>query len=180
MKGYHLNMRISIKLENTNEDILKNMAEWFVKSRKMLPAFICLNGEVGVGKTTFARYVANYVDSSINFSSPTYSIVNIYNTNIVSMYHFDLYRITLDDYEWILEYFEEQQALFLIEWSNLHPELLEDLQIFEILIEYVEDSEKRNITITFDDVYRDTVGGWINSEGFVFEECNITTDHIIS
>lgn len=173
-------MRISIKIENTTEDILKNMAEWFVENRKMLPAFICLNGEVGVGKTAFARYVANYVDPSINFSSPTYSIVNIYNTNKVSMYHFDLYRITLDDYEWIFEYFEEQQALFLIEWSNLHPELLEGLQIFEILIEYAEESDKRKITISFDDMYREIVGGWINNESFVFEECDIATDNIIS
>ena len=86
---------------------------------------ILLKGEMGSGKTTLIREFCNTVGVFDNVSSPTFTIINEYNTaDNKKVYHADLYRISqikeLMD-TGIMEYIENKNTFF-IEW----PELLED------------------------------------------------------
>lgn len=49
--------------------------------------------EMGAGKTTFIKELCSILGSNDSFSSPTYSIVNEYNSPIGKLFHFDLYRL---------------------------------------------------------------------------------------
>jgi tRNA threonylcarbamoyladenosine biosynthesis protein TsaE len=103
--------------------------------------FISLRGELGAGKTKFASGVAKGlgVDPSIPITSPTYTLLNIYQGRI-PLYHFDLYRLGGDDDVFFLgfpEYFYGN-GISLVEWSErLNDELPHDR--LEISLSFVDD-----------------------------------------
>lgn len=110
--------------------------------------FISLRGELGAGKTRFACGVARGlgVDPSIPITSPTYTLLNIYQGRI-PLYHFDLYRLSGDDDVFSLgfpEYFYGT-GISLVEWSErLQDELPQER--LEISLSYVDD-DSRNIDV---------------------------------
>jgi len=87
-------------------------------------AVFCLYGDLGVGKTVFARSFINYFIPAVRVLSPSYIIVRHYKTNkkeIKEIIHLDLYRLekkTDIDKLGIFELFEIDQALVLIEWAD--------------------------------------------------------------
>ena len=82
--------------------------------------FVALFGDLGAGKTCFARGVAAglEVDAGIYVTSPTYTLMNIYPGRL-PLYHFDLYRIGSDDIEALGfdEYFHGK-GVCLVEWAE--------------------------------------------------------------
>ncbi len=88
---------------------------------------ILLSGPMGVGKSTFARALLSCLKvEPTPQGSPTFSIVNEYDSPRGSIIHMDLYRITSP--EEIEErglpfYFWEKKAIILTEWLELFPEL---------------------------------------------------------
>lgn len=111
---------------------------------------ICLNGDLGVGKTVFTQGFAAGLEIEGPVNSPTFTIIQVYDEGRLPMYHFDVYRIgdveEMDEigYE---EYFFGD-GVCLIEWSNLITEILPE-NVIRICIE--KDLEKgfdyRKITI---------------------------------
>ncbi len=89
---------------------------------------ICFEGEMGAGKTTFIKEFVNLLGTDDDISSPTFSIVNEYDTEKGKVYHFDFYR--LNDEEEALDFGIEDyfysDAYCLMEWpsriENLIPE----------------------------------------------------------
>ncbi|RLZ09838.1 tRNA (adenosine(37)-N6)-threonylcarbamoyltransferase complex ATPase subunit type 1 TsaE [Faecalibacter macacae] len=89
---------------------------------------ICFEGEMGAGKTTFIKEFVHLLGTDDEISSPTFSIVNEYDTNNGKVYHFDFYR--LNDEEEALDFGIEDyfysNAYCLMEWpsrvENLIPE----------------------------------------------------------
>ena len=78
-----------------------------------------LTGNIGVGKTTFARYFISKGGKEKNITSPTYNIFFKYNSNKSSIYHLDAWRLKKADEILnlgITEFFYE--AIFLIEWPE--------------------------------------------------------------
>ena len=96
-------------------------------------------GEMGAGKTTFIKYICNKLNVTDDVSSPTFAIVNVYQTkNNNYVYHFDFYRIkSLEEvydigYE---DYFFGDQYC-LMEWPEKIKELLpEDTIRVEIRVD---------------------------------------------
>jgi len=92
---------------------------------------VCLHGDIGVGKTVFAKGLSG----SDAACSPTFSIMNIYEGN-PPIYHFDLYRLTCEDemYEaGLMDYIEGGDGISVIEW----PEILTseiDADIYDVYI----------------------------------------------
>lgn len=92
---------------------------------------ICLNGDLGVGKTVFTQGFAAGLEISEPVNSPTFTIVQQYDDGRLPLYHFDVYRIgdvsEMDEvgYE---DYFYGE-GVCLIEWSNLIEEILPDHMI---------------------------------------------------
>ena len=86
------------------------------------------NGEMGVGKTTLIKFLAKQLGVVDEVSSPTFSIVNEYETSAgFPVYHFDFYRIENPDelYEIGIEnYFHQKNAWSLIEWADRAKDFL--------------------------------------------------------
>lgn len=100
-----------------------------------------LIGDLGVGKTVFTQGFAKGLGIQEAISSPTFTIVQIYEEGRLPFYHFDVYRIgDIEEMEEIgYEDYFYGEGVCLIEWANLIEELLpEDAK--EILIE--KDLEK--------------------------------------
>lgn len=89
---------------------------------------ICLNGDLGVGKTVFTQGVAKGlgIDESVN--SPTFTIIQVYEEGRLPLYHFDVYRIGDPEemYEIGYEDYFFGEGVCLIEWSELIEELVPD------------------------------------------------------
>ncbi|USO00548.1 MAG: tRNA (adenosine(37)-N6)-threonylcarbamoyltransferase complex ATPase subunit type 1 TsaE [Alphaproteobacteria bacterium] len=106
---------------------------------------VCLEGEVGSGKSTFCNFLIN--ELGFNYlGSPTFSKVHTYTNNKISVWHADLYEMKcknlLDEY-----IYDNQQGILIIEWANLHPQLELLNNLWKVQIQII-DNETRNITIT--------------------------------
>ena len=87
-----------------------------------------LTGDLGVGKTVFTQGVARGLGITEPISSPTFTIVQIYESGRLPLYHFDVYRIgDIEEMEEIGydDYFFGQ-GICLIEWADLIGDLLPD------------------------------------------------------
>ena len=96
---------------------------------------IYLKGDLGSGKTTFAKGFLDGMGFLGNVTSPTYTLIEIYNTRVYDVYHIDLYRIDTRKEIIELELHEEPVSsnpfIFLIEWPERGmPDILPpDLEI---------------------------------------------------
>jgi tRNA threonylcarbamoyladenosine biosynthesis protein TsaE len=155
---------------------VNTLAAFFYSAQNTLPRVVLLEGEVGTGKTTFARsYVlSGQIDAS--FASPTYSIVRPYELGNVRVNHFDLYRISEDDYEWIYEYLDDASAINLFEWGSLHRSLVDEVDYLELSFIY-DTAETRNITLVIDEKYEKVIEEFLTDEDIVFTKCNESINH---
>jgi len=82
---------------------------------------ICVDGDLGAGKTVFAKGVAAGLGSAAAVKSPTYTLMRIYGDGRLPLYHFDVYRIDDEDEMAEMGFFEylRGDGVTLIEWSNL-------------------------------------------------------------
>ena len=90
-----------------------------------------LVGDLGVGKTIFTKGLAKGLGIDEPVSSPTFTIVQIYEGGRMPFYHFDVYRIADSDemYEIGYEEYFFSDGVCLIEWGTLIEELLPDSTI---------------------------------------------------
>ena len=110
--------------KSLNEQDTKNIAKALAQSAA--PGTIyCLNGELGAGKTQFAKGFAQGLDITNDILSPTFTILNIYKGRL-DLYHFDVYRINQAEEMYDLGYEDYffAEGVCLIEWSENIKELL--------------------------------------------------------
>ena len=109
----------------------------------LLPGdFVSLHGELGAGKTRLAGGIAKGlgVDPAVHVTSPTYTLMNIYQGSI-PLYHFDLYRLKGDNDVIDLgftEYFSGS-GVSLVEWSERMEEELPPERL-EIFMNYLDEN----------------------------------------
>jgi len=85
-----------------------------------------LEGDLGAGKTEFVRGFVSFLARKAAIKSPSFSILNIYETEWFPVYHFDFYRLT-DASELIEIGFCEYisgTGVCLVEWGTMFPEVL--------------------------------------------------------
>lgn len=87
-----------------------------------------LIGDLGVGKTVFTQGLAKGLGITEPISSPTFTIVQVYEEGRLPFYHFDVYRIgDVEEMEEIgFEDYVYGEGVSLIEWANLIEEILPD------------------------------------------------------
>ena len=120
--------------------------------KKLSPGdVVFLYGEIGVGKTTFARLLINGYENEKKLKksqvlSPTFNIVFEYEIKEFTIKHFDLYRLKNDnDIKNIGLYENLEQSITLIEW----PELIKNKpqNRLDLFFEYAEDYNERSLII---------------------------------
>ncbi len=135
------------KLENT-----KKIADIFAKTI-FKGDVILFYGEVGVGKTTFIKFLINNLQkidkkNISEITSPTFSLMNQYKLNKYEIHHYDLYRLKNEKDILTLNIFEDfSNKVILIEW----PEILGKLKpsnTIDINFEYGENFNSRYVTIS--------------------------------
>ncbi len=106
--------------ENETKDLAKKIA-----SNSKKGDIVVLSGELGSGKTKFTEGFLEYFNLQDELSSPTFTIVNEYDTPNFPIYHFDVYRLEDVDEFYAIggeEYFSK--GLCIIEWGEKIEELL--------------------------------------------------------
>ena len=103
---------------------IDNIAKELINSFKN--KIVLFNGDMGSGKTTIISSIVNILGTNVKVSSPTFSIVNEYNIDEGSIYHFDFYRLKNSNEALdlgIYEYLNSGNWNF-IEWGEKIQELL--------------------------------------------------------
>lgn len=111
---------------------------------------ICLDGDLGTGKTHLTKGIARGLNIHSNITSPTFNIVNEYEGRL-KFYHFDVYRVNDPDEIYAIGFDEYifSDAVSVIEWANYIQELIpEEYMKISIEKDSKDDVNSRKITIT--------------------------------
>lgn len=112
------------KFTSHNEEETLELAQNF-ESEKFPNMVICLNGELGSGKTLFVKGIAQALGINDSITSPTFTIVKEYNGEF-PLFHFDVYRLDGNtDGVGIEDYFSKN-GVVVIEWANTIKDILPD------------------------------------------------------
>lgn len=135
-------MKIEYTLETLNS-VAKQIIEAATHSK-----IILFNGDLGAGKTTLIKELVKTLGCKETVSSPTYSLVNEYEAENTSIYHFDLYRLEEEEelYNFGIEEYLNTSHWIFVEWPSLLKPLIDD-NYYEITINRL-DNDKRNLKIT--------------------------------
>ena len=142
----------------TSSDIIdlsseKNTEELANKILKKIQIghIIFLYGEMGVGKTTFIRYLINGLQKKNKLklsevTSPTFNLLNEYQINEVKINHYDLFRLKSPIELENLDLFSDiENAITVIEWPQIIEKKPQNL--IELTFEYKEDHKRRSVQI---------------------------------
>ena len=152
----------TIEYISHNENETKNFAKKLA-SYLNIGDIIILYGELGAGKTKFTEGFLSYFGLENEISSPTFTIVNEYKNNNITIFHFDVYRLE-DSSEFYEiggeEYFDK--GICIIEWGELILDVLPKEYIHITLKKDDNDENIRNIDIkTYGDKFDKILGGII-------------------
>ena len=116
-----------------------------------LPRFVAMYGDLGVGKTAFVRGFTSLASPNAKVKSPTFALVNEYKGDRLSVFHFDMYRITDEDDLYSIGFYDyfDRKGVCLVEWSENIEYALPDSYIrVEIVKSSATDADKRTIDVT--------------------------------
>ena len=140
----------SDKIDLSSEKETEELASTFLK--KIKPGcFIFLYGEIGVGKTTFIRYLINQFQKLnkleiTEVTSPTFNLLNEYQINDFKINHYDLFRLKSSEEIKNLDLFEDNKNIItLVEWPQIIKEKPKNL--IELVFEYGKDHKTRSVQI---------------------------------
>ena len=139
------------KIDITSEKLTKELAKKFTKYLKG-GEFVFLYGEMGVGKTTFVKYLINEYQKINNLiqtevTSPTFSLLNEYQVKNIRIKHYDLFRINRKEDINNLDIFEKDDKLItLIEWPQLIADK-QDIKFITLTFNYLNQLNDRTVDI---------------------------------
>ena len=138
------------KIDLSSKTKIEEFALKFLKKIK-LKDVIFLYGEMGVGKTTFVKYLINGFQKENNqitteVTSPTFNILNEYQIKNIKINHYDLYRLNSANELKDLNLFDDKlNSITLIEWPQIIIE--KPKQLIELNFEYAKDYQKRFVQV---------------------------------
>ena len=138
-----IEMEYRVTMHNEMETI--ELAQNF-ESEKFPNMIICLNGELGSGKTMFTKGIANALGIEETITSPTFTIIKEYESGEMPLYHMDVYRLDGETDGVGIEDYYKKGGIVVIEWANTIKHILpkERLDIKFV----VTDENKRVLILT--------------------------------
>ena len=137
-------------IDSSSEKQTEELAHKIQKKLK-IGSIVFLYGEMGVGKTTFIKYLINNLQKEnklkqTEVTSPTFNLLNEYQINQIKINHYDLFRLKTDEELKNLGIFEDSlNAITLVEWPQLIKEKPKNL--IELIFKYEDDHKKRSVQV---------------------------------
>ena len=137
---------IDLSSENKTEELAQKILE-----KLNIGDVVFLYGEMGVGKTTFVKYLINNLQKKnkleqTEVTSPTFNLLNEYQFNEFRINHYDLFRLKSNEELKNLNIFEDSStAITVIEWPQIIKKKPKNL--IELIFKYNNDHKKRSVQI---------------------------------
>ena len=132
--------KITTRSERETIEIAQNF-----ESEKFPNMIICLDGELGSGKTIFAKGIANALGINETITSPTFTIIKEYNGEL-PLYHMDVYRLDGNTEGVGIEEYFTKGGVVVIEWAETIKDILPSERL-DIKFKIV-DENKRLLILT--------------------------------
>ena len=110
------------KITTRSEKETIELAQNF-ESEKFSNMIICLDGELGSGKTVFTKGIANALGIQESITSPTFNIIKEYDGEL-PLYHMDVYRLDGNTEGYGIEEYFTKGGVVVIEWSDTIKDIL--------------------------------------------------------
>jgi len=139
--------KIDISSEETTKELAKDLTH-YLKGGEI----VYLYGEMGVGKTTFVRYLINQFQKNkklciTEVTSPTFNLLNEYDINDLVIKHYDLFRLKDKSEITNLDLFENNQnTITLIEWPQLISKN-KSIKTIDLIFSYENELNNRSVKI---------------------------------
>ena len=119
-----------------------------IESEKFPNMVICLEGDLGSGKTVFTKGFAQAMEITEEVTSPTFNLLKDYTTGELPLYHMDVYRLDgkVDDLG--IEDYYTKKGVTIIEWSDTISDYLPEKRLDIKIKNSGDDEDKRTIIIT--------------------------------
>ena len=137
---------IELSSENQTEELALK-----IQKKLKIGSIVFLYGEMGVGKTTFIKYLINNLQKEnklkqTEVTSPTFNLLNEYQIKQIKISHYDLFRLKTDEELKNLALFEDSlNTITLVEWPQLIKEKPKNL--IELIFKYEDDHKKRSVQV---------------------------------
>ena len=144
--------KITTYSENETIEIAQN-----IESEKFPNMVICLDGDLGSGKTVFTKGFAHALGIEENITSPTFNIIKEYTTGELPLYHMDVYRLDGNvDGVGIEEYFTKG-GVVIIEWADTIADILPKERL-DIKFKVIDENSRVLKFIPHGQVYEEICG----------------------
>jgi len=125
-----------------------------IESEKFENMVICLDGELGSGKTIFVKGFAKALGIEENITSPTFNIIKEYYNAELPLFHMDVYRLDeMEDNIGIRDYYNKG-GVTIIEWSELIKDELPEERL-EIKFKIVNEDTRILVFKPYGTIYED-------------------------
>ena len=118
-----------------------------IESEKFPNMVICLQGDLGSGKTMFTKGFAKAMQVEEEITSPTFNIIKEYTSGELPLYHMDVYRLDGNVEDLGIEEYYTKGGVTIIEWADMIPDYLPEERLDIKIKSSNEDEDKRTITL---------------------------------
>lgn len=144
------------KYTSHNEQDTMELAQ-NIESEKFPNMVICLQGELGSGKTVFTKGFASSLGIDETITSPTFNLVKEYVNGEMPLYHMDVYRLEDGDDGTVgLSDYFTKGGVTIIEWSDLIEDILPEERL-EIKFKVIDENTRVLKLVPYGDVYEELI-----------------------
>ena len=147
----------------SNEKDTQNIANKIANSINGTNLVLCLNGDLGAGKTTFTRHLIRNLQNNKfanEIPSPTFTLLQIYDYKLGQIYHYDFYRLDKIEELFELNFSESlRNNICIIEWANKFKKAL-PVDRVEIDFEIISENS-RKLKFNFSGKFKKNIFQWL-------------------
>ena len=133
--------KVTSRCEQDTIELAENL-----ESEKFPNMVICLEGDLGSGKTVFTKGFASSLGIEEAVTSPTFNIIKEYTSGELDLYHMDVYRLDGKVEDLGIEEYYHKNGVVIIEWSDMIKDYLPEERL-EIKIKISEEDENTRIIL---------------------------------
>lgn len=143
-----MNYKFTSRCEEDTMELAEN-----IESEKFHGMVICLNGELGSGKTVFVKGFAKALGINDTITSPTFSLVKEYLDGEMPLFHMDVYRLENNNDFGFSDYLN-QDGICIIEWPEMIEEQLPEERL-DVKVKVIDDNTRVFVFTPYGQKYED-------------------------